>query len=77
MKPITLTVQVGSVQQSNGTYSPSITVIRHQNHKWSPVLFSLPMKHEFTAAEEAITFGKESAIEALRVSHPAAEIDLR
>ncbi len=77
MYPVTLTVQVGSIQQSNGSYAPSITVIRHQNRKWSPLLFSLPVQREFPAAEEAITFGKESAVEALKVSHPAAKIDLR
>ena len=77
MQPMTLTVQVNTVQQSNGTYAPSITVIRHQNRRWVPLLFSLPVQREFYGEEEALSFGKESAVEALRVSHPAAEIDLR
>ena len=73
---VILTVTVGTTQHDNGTFSPAVTVIRQQARKWTTMLLQLTDTREFPDRDQAVVFGRSTALKELQRRHPLAQIKL-
>ena len=70
-------VHVQSNQLPNGQFSPQISVIRHQDKRWTTIPFEMKEEGIFATEEKAIEFGKQLAAEELKKKYPEAEINFK
>ena len=74
---VTIFIPVQAVQQNDGTFEPSTSVVKQEGRRFTQVVLEQEEMLKAKTAEEAVLLGRKSAFTALKEKYPQADIKIK